>query len=74
MDSDSSNEDFKNNEGHSFDEDINDQVIALPQTTVNTKVIWAMKKLQASYNNDVNKIIKEVTQAKVSKKLNLSSV
>ena len=29
-----------------------------------------MKKLQASYNNDATKVIKEATQVKVSKNLN----
>ena len=66
--SDSSDEVFKNNEENFFDEDINDQVIALPITTVNAKVIWA--KLQALYNDGANKIIKEVMQVKVSKNLN----
>ena len=37
--SDSSDEDFKNNEGNFFDEDMNDQVIALPKTTVNARVV-----------------------------------
>ena len=31
-----------------------------------------MKKLQASYNNDANKIVKESAQEKVKKKLNYS--
>ena len=65
--SDSSDKDFKNNKESFFDEDNNDQVISSYKTTVNAKVIWAMKKLQASYNNDVNKIIKEAMQDKVAK-------
>ena len=69
-DSDSSDEDFENNKGSLFDEDINDQVIALPKTTVNAKVVRAMKKLQASYKDGTNKIIKEATQVKVTKSLN----
>ena len=69
-DSNSSNEDFENNKGIFFDKDINDQVIASPKTAVNAKVVQAMKKLQASYNNDANKIIKEVTKVKVTKNLN----
>ena len=69
-DSNSSDKDFKNNEGNFFDEDINNQVIASPKITVNTKVIQAMKKLPASHNNDANKIIKEVMQDKVIENLN----
>ena len=38
-DSDSSEEDFKNNEDNFFDEDIDDQVKVSPQTTVNAKVV-----------------------------------
>ena len=38
---DSSKEDFKNDDENLFDEDINDQVKAIPQTTINTKVVWA---------------------------------
>ena len=63
-DRDPSEEDFKNNKDNFFDEDINDQVKVSPQTTINAKVVWAMRKLQASYNEDANKIIKEATQDK----------
>ena len=68
--SESSSEDFKNNEGNFFHKDINHKVIASHKTTVNAKVVQAMKKLQASYNYDANKIIKEVTQVKVTSNLN----
>ena len=34
-----------------------------PQTT-NTKVVWAMKKLQAWYNDHANKIVKQAMQEK----------
>ena len=47
-----------------FDEDIDDQVKATPKTTINAKVVQPMKKLQASYNNDANKIVKQATQKK----------
>ena len=57
-----SSEDFENDKENFFDEDINNQVIASPKTTVNAKVIQAMKKLRALYNNDANKIIKEAMQ------------
>ena len=46
FDSDSSEEDFENSEDNFFDEDIGNQVKISPQTTVNTKVARAMKKLQ----------------------------
>ena len=47
-----------------FDEDIDDQVKVSPQTTVKAKVVWAMKKFQASYNDDANKIIEQATKEK----------
>ena len=37
--SDSSEEDFKNNKDKFFDEDVDDQVEISPQTTVNAKVV-----------------------------------
>ena len=69
-DSDSSDEDFKSIKENLFDDDIEDQVKASPGTTVNAKVAQAMKKLQASYNDDANKIIKEAMQDKVIENLN----
>ena len=66
LDSNSSEEDFENNKDKLFDEDINDPVKVSPQTTVNTKVVWAMKKLKALYNEDANKIIKEATPDKIA--------
>ena len=50
----------KNNEEakkNLFDEDINEDEVTL-KTTVNTKVVQATKKLQASYNDYANKIVK----------------
>ena len=47
-----------------FDEDINKEVNETPKTTINTKVVYMMKKLQASYNDDGNKIVKHATQEK----------
>ena len=55
-DSDSSKKDFKNDGNKFFDEDINDQVKTTPQTTINAKVVWPMKKLQALYNIDAKKL------------------
>ena len=69
-DSDSSEEDVKNNKDNFLDEDIHDQVKIYPQTTVNSKVVQAMKKLQALYNEDANKNMEEATQDKAVKKFN----
>ena len=60
----------KNDEDNLFDEDIYEKIKISPQATVNTKVVQAMKKLQALYNDDANKIIKEATEDKAIKKLN----
>ena len=62
--SDSSNNDIKNNNDNFFDEVINNQVKATPQTTINTKVVTAIKKCQASSNDDANKIVEQATQEK----------
>ena len=51
-----------------FDEDVNGLVIASPTTPVNSKLIRAMKKLQASYNDDANNIIQEGTHVKTYQK------
>ena len=50
-----------------FDEDVDNQVKVSPQTTINTNMVQAMKKLQALYNDDANKFIKEATQDKAIK-------
>ena len=42
-----------------FDKDNNDDIEVTPKTTVNTEVVQAMKKLQASYNNNANKLSKQ---------------
>ena len=44
-DSDSSDQDFESIEENFFDDDIDDQVKASPETTVSTKVVQATKKL-----------------------------
>ena len=69
-DTDLSDNDVKNNEETFFDEENDDQVIASPKSQINSKLIRAMKKLQASYNDDANKIIKESTDVKTSENLN----
>ena len=45
---DSSDDDLENNEEIFLDKDDNEQVISLPTTPVNSKLIHTMKKLQAS--------------------------
>ena len=60
--SDDSLDDIKNTDDNFFDEDIKDQVKAAPQTTINAKVVWSMKKLQAFNNNNTNKIVKQATK------------
>ena len=55
-------DDIKNDNNNFFDKDIDDEVKATLQTAINTKVVCAIKKLQALYNNDANKIIKNATK------------
>ena len=63
--SDSRKDDFENDNDNFFDEDIDNQVtVMMPQTTIDVKVVQAIKKLQASYNNDAHKIIKQATLEK----------
>ena len=58
-----------------FDKDIDNKVEATPQTTINAKVVHAMKKLQTSYNDDANKIAKQSTQEKDAiKNLNMKKL
>ena len=45
-----------------------------PQTTINAKVVQAMKKLQASYNNDANKNCQTSYKKRAIKNLNLYMV
>ena len=53
----------KEAEKNFLDNDVYDKVETTPKTTINAKV-HAMKKLQALYNNDANKIIKQATKEK----------
>ena len=46
-----------NDEENIFDEDVDNEVESHLQTTVNAYVICAMKKLQALYNSNANKIV-----------------
>ena len=50
-----------------LDEHASHEVEATYKTTVDAEVVRAMKKFQASYNNDANKIIKKVAQEKSEK-------
>ena len=58
-------------EGNDVDDDIYEEVVAMPKTTINTKVVQARKKLQASYSNNTNKIVKQATQKKCKQKFKL---
>ena len=63
----SDSESKSNIEENPFEVDVNKEVKLTPQTTVNSKVAQAMKKLQASYDNDINEFFK-----KAQKHLNFS--
>ena len=55
---------------NTFDEDVDDHIISSPKTAMNVKLIRAMKKLQASYNDEANKVIKDSTHVIATKNLN----
>ena len=59
---DSDSDDIKNDNKNFFDEDIDNKVEATPQTTINAKVVPAIKKLQALYNHNANKILKQAAK------------
>ena len=40
-----------------FEDQIDDEIHMTPKTTLNSKVVRAMKNLQASYNEDANMIV-----------------
>ena len=63
------------NDNKIFSTKIDDEVKVTPKPTINTKVVQAMKKLQALYNDHSNKIVKQATQEKNAiKNLNFSIV
>ena len=71
--SDSSKDDFENDNDNFFDEDIDNQVkVMMPQTTIDAKVVQAIKKLQASYNNDAQNHQTSNTRKKCHQKFKLS--
>ena len=62
---DSNSEDnINNNNENVFDEDIDNEANMTLQTTINAKMVHAMKKLQALYDNSANKIINKAMQEK----------
>ena len=65
-----SDEDAKENV---FEGQIDDKIEVTHKTTLNQKVVQALKNIQALYNEDVNKIIEQVAQEENSKEnLNVS--
>ena len=56
--------DIKNDNENVFNKDIDNKVEVTPKTTINAKVTHAMKKLQALFDNGVNKIIKQAKKEK----------
>ena len=61
--SDSKSESDDKSEENLFDVNINKEVETRPKTIINSKVVQAMKQLQALYNDD-NKIVKQAAQEK----------
>ena len=59
-----SDDGIKNDNKNIFDDDINDEVEATTETTINAKVVLAMKKLQALYNDNANKFVEQTTKEK----------
>ena len=49
--------------------DIDYEVKVTPNTTINAKIVRAMKKLQASYNDSASKIIEQVQKEKMPSKI-----
>ena len=62
--SDSKSESDDKSEENLFDVNINKEVETRPKTIINSKVVQAMKQLQALYNDDANKIVKQAAQEK----------
>ena len=44
-----------------------DEIEVIPQTIFNPKMMHAMKNLQASYNEDTNKIMEQAAKKKLQK-------
>ena len=57
--------DNNNKNENIFDEYIDDKLEVTSITTTNAKVVQTMKKLQAVYNDDANKIINQASQGKM---------
>ena len=60
-DSDNNNDNVKENV---FDKNIRDKVKVTPKTTINANVVCAIKKLQTSYNDNADTIVKQAVQEK----------
>ena len=65
--SDSNSDSDDKNEEKVFDKDIVKEVKTTPKITVNAKVVHLIKTLQALYNDDANKIIKQTAKKGPSK-------
>ena len=73
LDNDSnSNTNNQNDNENVFDEDINDKVDATTNTTINAKVVQAMKNLQASYNKMPTKSSSKLHKKKCHENLSMS--
>ena len=62
--SNSNNDSDDENQENFFDQDISKEVKVTRKFTINVKVVGAVKKLQALYRYDANKIIKQATEEK----------
>ena len=47
-----------------FDEVVDNTIKMIPKTTLNPKVVHAMKNFQASYNKDANKVVEQAAGGK----------
>ena len=67
--SDSSKDDFKNDDDNFFGKDIDDQVKAAPPNHYQCKSGMSYEKLEALYDDNANKNIKQATQEEVPSKI-----
>ena len=54
--------DLDGQEENLFNQQIDKELEVIPKTTLNPKVIRVVKNLQASYNKNANKIVKQVNE------------
>ena len=57
--SDSESESDEGSEENLFDVDIDEEVKMTTKTTIKAKVVQEIKQLQALYNNNTNKVVKQ---------------